>query len=214
MAGLPRVRQFIGRRAEMEQLKQDLLPRPGANCRQKIHVLHGLGGIGKTQLAVEFAWRYHRQFSSVFWLDGRSKDSIEQSIASCVSNIPPSQIPEVSRENITKGDVDVDVVIKDVMDWLARPDNTAWLLIIDNVDRGYSTQTTDPDAYDIKNYLSGANHGSILITTRLAKLQQLGEEQHVRKVGADQAKAIFESWYRRKHSRIPHSMFLLKFNSD
>jgi hypothetical protein len=29
---------------------------------------------------------------------------------------------------------DIDAVVKDVMDWLARPNNTAWLLIFDNVD--------------------------------------------------------------------------------
>jgi hypothetical protein len=53
------------------------------------------------------------------------------------------------------------------MAWLARPDNTAWLLIFDNVDREYKAQGGDPDAYDIKHYLSGADHRSVLVTTRL-----------------------------------------------
>jgi predicted ATPase len=48
----------------MVKLERVLLPRP--EQRQKIHVLRGLGGMGKTQLAVEFARRHYRQFSSVF----------------------------------------------------------------------------------------------------------------------------------------------------
>jgi hypothetical protein len=43
-------------------------------------VLHGLGGIDKAQLAVEFASQHQRKFSTVFWLDGRSKNSVVQSI--------------------------------------------------------------------------------------------------------------------------------------
>jgi hypothetical protein len=40
------------------------------------------------------------------------------------------------------------------MAWLARPDNTAWLLIFDNVDREYTAHRGDPDAYDVMRYLS------------------------------------------------------------
>jgi hypothetical protein len=90
--------------------------------RQKIHVLHGSGGMGKTQPAVEFARRHHRRFSLVFWLDGRSEDTLMRSIASCTSRIPQGQIVETSRTY-----ADVGVVVKDVMVWSARPDNTAWL---------------------------------------------------------------------------------------
>jgi hypothetical protein len=130
--------------------------RPAESQRQKIHVLHGLGGIGKTQLAVEFARRHHRRFSSVFWLDGRSEDTLKRSIASHTSRIPQGQIAETSRMYAADSGADVDVVVKDVMAWLARPDNTAWLLIFDNVDREYKAQGGDPDAYDVKRYLSAS----------------------------------------------------------
>jgi hypothetical protein len=94
-------------------------------------VLHGLGGIGKTQLAVEFARRHHRKFSSVFWLDGRSEDSLKRSIASCASRIPQGQVPETSRTYSARGSVDIDAVVRDMMGWLAQPDNTAWPLIFE-----------------------------------------------------------------------------------
>ncbi|PSN58604.1 hypothetical protein BS50DRAFT_614817 [Corynespora cassiicola Philippines] len=199
LAGVPRVRQFVDRPAEMAELERVLLPRRGQNQRQSVHILRGLGGIGKTQLAVEFARRHQRRFSSVFWLDGRSEDSIKRSLASCASRIPQGQIAEVSRAYAADGGTDVDAVVRDVMAWLAQPDNTSWLLVIDNVDREYSAQGTDAEAYDVRRYLSGADHGSVLITTRLARLEQLGEAQQVGKVGSGQAHEIFTSWYKGKH---------------
>jgi hypothetical protein len=77
-----------------------------------------------------------------------------------------------------------------------------WLLIFDNVDREYKAQGGDPNAYDVRRYLSGADHGSVLVTTRLARLEQLGESQQLGKVSKEQGQAIFESWYRRKHSKL------------
>ena len=201
LEGVPRVSQFVDRPAEMAQLEQVLLPRPGQSHRQKIQVVRGLGGIGKTQLAVEFARRHHRRFSSVLWLDGRSEDSLRRSIASCASKIPQSQIPETSTAHPADGSANVDVEVRAVMDWLAQVDNTTWLVIIDNVDRDYNPRGGDPDAYDVKRYLSGADHGSVLITTRLAKLEQLGNSQQLGKVDKDQSRAIFESWYKRTYGK-------------
>jgi hypothetical protein len=204
LEGVPRARQFVDRPAEMAELERVLLPRPRqVQCqRQKIHILRGLGGMGKTQLAVEFARRHHRRFSSVFWLDGRSEDILKRSIASCAGSIPPGQIPETSRQYAADASADIDAVVKDVMDWLARPDNTAWLLIFDNVDREYTAQGGDPDAYDVRRYFSHTDHGSVLVTTRLARLEQLGDSQQLGKVDEAQAKAILESWYKKKHGKL------------
>lgn len=188
---------------EIEFLERVLLPRSGQSQRQKVHVLHGLGGIGKTQLAVEFARRHHRQFTSVFWLDGSSKNSVKRSIASHASRISPSQIPEVSRAYAAESSTDVDTVVKDIMAWLARPDNNAWLLIFDNVDREHHPRGGgDPEAYDVKRYFSGADHGSILITTRLARLEQLGKSQQLGRVDDTQALAILRSWYKKSYGKI------------
>lgn len=185
----------------MIELERILLPQRQSS-RQKIFVLYGLGGIGKTQLAVEFARLHHRRFSSVFWLDGRSEDSLRRSLGRCASRIPKGQISERSRTYAAGGSGDLDVVIKEVKTWLAQPNNIDWLLIFDNVDQEYSLCNQDPEAYDIKHYLAVADHGAILITTRLAKLEQLGDSQRLGKVDQHQAKAMFESWYKRKYGKI------------
>lgn len=81
------------------------------------------------------------------------------------------------------------------MTWLSRPDNTDWLLIFDNVDRESRVDGTDPGAHDVERYFPGADHGSILITTRLADLEQLGESQKLGRLRKEQAEAMFQSRY-------------------
>jgi hypothetical protein len=134
---VPRTRQFVDRPAERAELESVLLPRPGhgQRLRRKTYVLRGLGGTGKTQLAVEFVRRHDHQFRSVLWLDGRSEDSPKRSIASCAGRIPKGQILETCRSYASASSADVDAVMEDAMTWLARPDNTAWLLILDHVNR-------------------------------------------------------------------------------
>jgi hypothetical protein len=174
------VKTFVDRPTEMAELENALLPQR-QNRRRKIFVLHGLGGIGKTQLTVEFTRRHHDKFSSVFWLDRSSEVSLKLSIARCAGRIPASQISDMSRAYSTSSKGNLDEVVTEVMVWLAQPDNTDWLVVFDNVDRDYGSHTSDPMAYDVRQYFPGADHGSILITTRLVRLEQFGGSQQVSK---------------------------------
>jgi hypothetical protein len=189
------VNEFVDRPVEMAELERVFVSQR-QDRRQTIFVLRGLGGIGKTQLAVEFTRRFRSMFSSVFWVDGSSESSVKRSIASCASRITEGQIADNTRSFVTDGATDIDTVVKDVLGWLALPENTKWLIIFDNVDRDYEPGCGDPDAYDVTRYFSGADHGSVLITTRLARLEQLGTSRQVRKVSQNQAEAILKTWYK------------------
>jgi hypothetical protein len=191
---VPVVSKFVDRPSDIAELEQALLPRR-QNGRQKVFVLHGLGGIGKTQLAVEFARRHHRKFSSVFWLDGRTEDSLKQSIAICASRILEGQIVETSKAYSVISAGDVDAAVRDVMSWLSRPGNTDWLIIFDNVDRESGGNNAVPNAYDVTRYLPSADHGSVLITTRLANLEQLGGSWRLGRLSKEQTEAMFQSRY-------------------
>lgn len=202
LEGVPVVSEFIDRPAEMAKLEQELLPRD--RKRRAIYVLYGLGGIGKTQLAVEFARWSKSKFDSVFWLDGSSESSLKRSIAACASRIPKGQVEDDSRSLSANSSTDIDAVVKNVLGWLARPKNTKWVLVFDNIDREYSSRGGDADAYDVRRYFSGADHGSILITTRLARLERLGPSQHIGKVDSDQAKAILKTWCKGEIGKSHH----------
>ena len=198
--GIPVTRNFIDRPTETQVLQGKLLPE-SSTTRRKVFVLRGLGGIGKTQLAVEFIRRYHTKFSAVFWLDGSSEDNLKQKLAYYASKIPANQISEASKAYARNGQGDVDVVVNEVLSWLAQTDNKKWLMVFDNVDREFDSSTPDPLAYDVERYFPESDHGAILIITRLVRIEQLGESQEVKRVDSDTAQDILRSWYKEPYSK-------------
>ncbi|KAF2187332.1 FabD/lysophospholipase-like protein [Zopfia rhizophila CBS 207.26] len=180
------------RPADMAQIEQSLLPRRQYD-RQNVFVLHGLGGIGKTQLTVQFARKHHRKFSAVFWLDGRTEDRLKLSLASCASRIPRGQIAESSRAYSATGAGNLDDVISDVMSWLSRSDNTEWLLIFDDVGEEGRENNASLHAYNVTRYFRQPDHGSVLITTRLATLEQLGDSRKLGRLNEEQRKTMFQN---------------------
>lgn len=106
--------------------------------------LHGLGGIGKTQIALEYAYRHALEYSAVFWI-GAETD--EQIVASFLHIAETLQLPE--REN-----EDQQRIIAAVQRWLNT--HSQWLLIWDNVE----------DLDILHRFLPCARSGAILITTR------------------------------------------------
>ncbi|MBN1449592.1 MAG: tetratricopeptide repeat protein, partial [Anaerolineales bacterium] len=91
----PRNALFTGREAELAELEKGLCsPFPvgapfgddkGTGVRSIVisQAITGMGGIGKTQLAVEFAYRYGHAFKGVHWLDLRDPETLDASIALC-----------------------------------------------------------------------------------------------------------------------------------
>ncbi|KAH6881067.1 hypothetical protein B0T10DRAFT_609259 [Thelonectria olida] len=195
LEGVPVSGHFVDRPSDTADLERCLLShRSRSERKMKIFVLYGLGGVGKTQLAIHFARRHHATFSSVFWLDGRSEDRLKRSIARCINRIPEGQIPSASRKQAeADSEDDLNAAVASVMEWLARPDNGDWLLIFDNVDHDHE-QGGATGAYDLRWYLPG-DHGSVLVTTRLSRLAQLGKSRQLAKVDAVLGRAILEKWY-------------------
>ncbi|CVK91842.1 related to ankyrin 3 [Fusarium proliferatum] len=193
---------FIDRPADRAALEDCLLPKQGANARRKLFILHGLGGIGKTQLAVDFARRHKTAFSAIFWLDGRSEDQLRHSLANCATRIPEFNAPNQGSKD------ELDAAVMAMMTWVSRPDNTRWLLIFDNVDQEHQRGGAY-GSYDLRKYLP-ADQGAILVTTRLSRLQQLGDSKELTNVDHGLSLAIMEEWYGDKLDPDPSSKELLE----
>ena len=71
---------------------------------------------------------------------------------------------------------------KQVLQWLAKPGNTKWLIIFDNIDRYSSLEGHGDCGYDIYTFFPSADHGSIIITSRVQELTELGKPFPVQKL--------------------------------
>lgn len=168
LTAVPVVEGFLGRQAELDQLWQFL--RPTDSQSRKVAVLHGLGGIGKTQLAIRFARDHKHDFSAIFWLSGKDRGTLLQSLSSILP-----RLPENLHTNERMNDEEVEKRAKVVLKWLAIEGNSRWLIIFDNIDQYSPFHGPIGDAYDIAELFPGADNGSILITSRLQGLTELGK---------------------------------------
>ena len=132
-------------------------------------VLHGLGGIGKTQLAIAYAKQQKDSYSAIFWLNIKDLDSLKQSFDRVARQILREH-PLAGRLSSVDMKGDLDEVIDAVKMWLSLPYNTRWLMIYDNYDNPKSANNTDPAAVDIRQFLPESYQGSVIITTRSSEV--------------------------------------------
>jgi hypothetical protein len=129
-------------------MKTILLSNPDSSAR-KILVLGGMGGIGKTQIAIRYAKRHYASYLSVFWVNATSESALRTSLRRLAPQILPGE---------TVNQLDDDQLWAQISLWLSKLENSRWLLIFDNHD--------DPNQYQIEQYYPFVAHGSIIITTR------------------------------------------------
>lgn len=165
----------MAREEELEGMHREL---NGDGSRRTV-VLHGLGGIGKTQLAIAYAKRYKDSYSAIFWLNIKDEDSLRQSFAKIAKQILRAH-PSVSRLSSVDIKGDLDEVIDAIKAWLSLPNNTQWLMIYDNYDNPKLPGSTDPAGVNIRDFLPESYQGSIIITTRSSQIQ-IGYSIQVRK---------------------------------
>ncbi|XP_078373403.1 uncharacterized protein LOC144657005 [Oculina patagonica] len=159
-----RLTQFTGREAAFQWLDQNLAPNqssqncPGSSCCTK--AICGLGGCGKTSLAVEFSWRCTDRFpGGVFWINGESDENISKSV---VENLSLLNIAASTSEK-------VDDTLNRFLALLSKK-KLPWLLVVDNADE-LEDQTCPTGVKKIckgpwQRNGKALKHGRILLTTR------------------------------------------------
>jgi tetratricopeptide (TPR) repeat protein len=141
----PRNPNFTGRADELDQIRASLT----AGRLMTVQALHGLGGIGKTQTAIEYAHRYASDYEAVWWVNTEQPALIaEQFVALVVSLGLPTAPDPTAAVRAVRGEL---------------RKRHAWLLIFDNAER----------VEDVRAVLPGGN-GHVLVTTRRGGFRALG----------------------------------------
>jgi tetratricopeptide (TPR) repeat protein len=142
----PRNPYFTGRDQELDQIYSFFVASKSNDICSL--ALVGMGGIGKTQLAIEYAYRYKDQYSAIYCFQADDRDLLLYSIAEVAEQL----IPKQSNHNNPK------IVAKNFKHYLET--QSGWLLIVDNAD----------DYSIVKEFLPKSGDGCILITTRSSQL--------------------------------------------
>ncbi|KAB8202234.1 hypothetical protein BDV34DRAFT_157380 [Aspergillus parasiticus] len=174
LRAVPVVENFVGRQGELDRLWEYLQPTNSPS--RKVAVLHGLGGIGKTQLAVRFARVHKHDFTAIFWLSGKDRGTLLGSLSSISCRLPGQ-----SQTNDAIKDEEVEQRARSVLRWLALKGNSRWLIIFDNIDQ-YSPFPGPGVDYDIAEFFPAADHGAILITSRLPGLTEMGKSFQIQRL--------------------------------
>ncbi|KAI3318521.1 hypothetical protein HD806DRAFT_540135 [Xylariaceae sp. AK1471] len=180
---------FVAREQELSQMNAIL----GKSGERQTVILHGLGGMGKTQLAREYIRRHRTDFSAAIWLNAKDTMSLRQSFeraAQLISRHHPSVV--YVRNAIQNRDLEK--CVEAVKRWLDEPKNDRWAVVYDNYDNpqlGFAKPINVKDknsgdivlaaketktfsneelvaqqGFDIRLFLPNTFHGAVIITTR------------------------------------------------
>lgn len=143
---------FTGREETLRDLREQLQAQGAIALCHPVGI-SGLGGIGKTQAAVEYVYRYHDTYTAIFWIQADSLATLHESFQKVVRQL---QLPEQYERDQQR-------VVEAVLQWLHQ--NSGWLVVFDNMD----------DLSLAEPFLPKTGQGHRLYTTRAHALGPLAQ---------------------------------------
>jgi tetratricopeptide (TPR) repeat protein len=130
--------------------------------------ISGLGGIGKTQTALEYAYRYQENYQTILWAKAESRETLLSDFVTFAHllNLPVKE----EQEQL--------VIVETVSRWFQE--HTGWLLIFDNAD----------DLTMVRDFLPSRGKGHTLLTTRASAIGGLAQRIEVERMEPEEG-AIF-----------------------
>ncbi|HVU69364.1 MAG TPA: helix-turn-helix transcriptional regulator [Ktedonobacteraceae bacterium] len=154
---------FTGREETLKMLYDSL--HPGEQALVQALAISGLGGIGKTQTALEYAYRHRHAYQAIFWARADTRELLITEFASIAELLA---LPE-------QRDQDQLRAVAAVKRWLSR--QTGWLLVLDNAD----------DLEMVSDFLPEAPGGHILLTTRAQNTGQIAQRVLMEKLNTEES---------------------------
>ncbi|KAK4667919.1 LOW QUALITY PROTEIN: uncharacterized protein QC764_0111100 [Podospora pseudoanserina] len=137
-----------------------------AELEQKLHIRHekasvpyavsvyGLGGVGKSQLALDYAEKHKLDYNPILWIDATDEETVRSSFKICAAELG---LTVEGGEN--QGSIITDAGVRAVLRWLCDRSEAddEWLLIVDNA---------DDVSWGIQKVMPRGNRGRVIITSR------------------------------------------------
>jgi hypothetical protein len=142
---------FKGRVAFIERARASLTRAADGGLAVVATALYGLGGIGKTRAAVEYAWAFQEKYTALLFVIAEAPEALRRNLAALTGERYLNLPEQVEKEEGAR--------LRGVLDWLRA--NHGWLLILDNID----TPQPLAEAEQLIGPLAG---GHVVITSRLA----------------------------------------------
>jgi tetratricopeptide (TPR) repeat protein len=169
----PRIASFTGRAEELDRLDAILMHDKAAAVTQAVGraAVQGMGGVGKTSLAIEYAHRYRRLYAGVCWCPAETRAGLLSALATL----------GVTLGAVAPDEADVEKASKTALRRL-NEQRATWLLIYDNVNE--PEQVAD---------LLPSGGARVLITSRFSDWSELADEVALDVLPLEQAVVLLES---------------------
>jgi tetratricopeptide (TPR) repeat protein len=170
----PRIASFTGRVGELDRLDAILMhDKPAAVTQASVGraAVQGMGGVGKTALAIEYAHRFRGLYAGVCWCPAETRTGLLSALAGLAATLGAS----------TAEEADVEKAAKAALRRLAEQRAT-WLLVYDNVPAPDTMADLLPPA--------GAR---VLITSRFSDWRELADDVALDVLPLEEAVALLES---------------------
>lgn len=158
MVPYPRNLFFTGREEILTQLTT-VLNTGSTTALTPPQAISGLGGIGKTQIAVEYAYRSCAEYQAVFWVRADTRENV---ISDFVTIAGLLKLPEVEKDM-----QDQQIAVQAIKQWLSR--QSKWLLILDNAD----------ELSMVREFLPLVYGGHLLLTTQAQAMGRFAQRIEV-----------------------------------
>jgi tetratricopeptide (TPR) repeat protein len=156
---------FTGRGELLEQLRERLRGEPGVVVGQ-VEAVHGLGGVGKTELVLEFAHRYQADYGLVWWITAEQPTTVTTGLAALARRLGIEQVADQA------------VMVAGLFEELRGRDR--WLLVYDNAER--------PET--LEGLLPPGGGGRVLVTSRHGAWGRLGAAVRLDVLAREEAVAL------------------------
>jgi tetratricopeptide (TPR) repeat protein len=163
----PRNPFFLGRETELALVRHHVQAGQATALSQP-QAISGLGGIGKTQLALEYAYRYHQDYQVVLWARAESTEALVSSYITIASLL---RLPEREAK-------EQEITVQAVKTWLQT--HRGWLLILDNAD----------ELTLLSDFLPASLGGHLLLTARATATGRLAYRLEIETLQPEQS-ALF-----------------------